>query len=120
MKYIAIELTTPEQYSICGEEFPNITHERIASFNIEIPRPDDFKTGYLDIWLEKGYLNGTKMQLAPGYPGENIKIEEPELFSFIMGMIAAGSVGLELMRVMHTYLVTTDRIDGAVKELGLD
>lgn len=120
MKYIVIELTTPEQYSIRSDLFPEVTHTRIASFINEVPRPNDGKQGYLDIWFEKGYMNGTVFQLAPGFPGENVKIEEPELFNVIFQPTTSGFVGLELMRVLHTYCVNNGLIDGIIKELGSD
>lgn len=118
MQYIAIELTTPEQYEIRGDLFPSITHARVANFSIEVPRPDDEKIGHVDIWLEKGYMNGVEFQLAPGYPGVELRIDEPELWYFVGSPIAAGAIGIELMRVVHQVVVDQGVIIGTVVLLG--
>jgi hypothetical protein len=80
----------------------------------ELPRPNDDKNGYLNIWISKGYMESGKFRAAAGLAGLNFKIEEPEVFSFASTQIQAGDFMIEVMTCLCQYLISTGRISGTV------
>lgn len=118
MEFIAIELTNTEQYPVNGDLFPTITHLRLANFTVEVPRPDDNKIGYIEMWFEKGYVVGTDFFVLPNYEGEHFIVEEPEVWNLIGSSIPAGIAGFEVTKLLHQYVVDQLWVDGTLVVLG--
>lgn len=110
-----IQLTTPEHYPINPDLFPTITHCRIVNVKIEMPRPIDDKAGKVTIWVAKGFLNGGDwFYEAPGLPGEEIVIDEPELWEFGSAIIVNGNVMPEFLKTVSQFLIDKGYVNGTV------
>ena len=109
-----ILLTTAENYPLNGDYFPDITHVRLVNFKTELPRPNDNKFGYIDMWFSKGYIYNSRFYEGPGLLGLNFKVEEPEIFDMAQIQCQAAGIMSEVEKTILQYMIDTGRIAGTL------
>lgn len=91
----------------------SITHYKICSWTIEVPRPSLEKEGYCDIWLAKCYLeDGIYYELE--LPGLNIRIEGLDFEELSETATTVKDLLTDSTEILSQFLVDHGYLEGVV------
>ena len=115
---LLLELAETEHYDEFPEEFPPITHMKVASFAWEVGAPGDMKPPRLTVWFSKGFLKDGQFRAAPGYPGvELLLTEESDLDLVLLGLVENLTLKASILRTVYGYAIEFIPIAGTIVEV---
>lgn len=116
MTEAVILLDDPREYPNPHPElFPAATHLRLVNVKMEVSRPDDGRDGWLELWFAPGYLSSDNLFFElPGFPGDNIRLEEPDVIPMFDIETQRNPLLLEITKTLSQGAIDLGYIDGTV------
>jgi hypothetical protein len=93
---------------------PSITHLKICSVKIEVPRPEFGAEGYADIWIARCYKDGDLYIESPTMKGINIILRGEEFEALTSLATTNKSLFVDFMETIEQFLIDRDYFTGNV------